>query len=198
MSLSISDRTLRQHLARALDPGRREEVEAALAASADLRARLALLIATTTGPELSPWRLPPPGARMPWAIAADLSAGAAMGEEDSLPGDYLELRYEVEEGQAEHRLVLLQRAQGQDWEVLFPAAPGEDRPLRAYPREADGRIRLDLAVADTGTGSLALAFIPPSWTVDWTLPPSARWMALQEALGRGALPVRTLRPPNAR
>ncbi len=189
MDAPLSDRTLRRYLAGALDPGRREEVEAALAASRSLRDRLAALSASTVREEPSGWRLPPVGARGPWALTPALQQGAMMGEDEPGADDYVELRFSPPEGLGSRRLVVLERGVDGEWEVIFPAAPEEERAIDSLPREPDGRIRLDIVVGEGGR--LAVALPPATLGVDWTKAPSERWDALREALERGEIPVET-------
>jgi len=194
MDAPVTDRTLRRYLAGAMDPGRREEIEAALAASPRLRERLALLVATTIRDEPSAWRVPPPGARGPFAIAPEVRTAVAMGEDGFQDDDYIELRFLAPEGLAGHRLALLERGEGGDWTVLYPQSAEEDRPLSAFPREADGRVRMDVALGGPGLHRLAVAFVPEGMEIDWSAAPVARWAGLQEALSEGRIPVETAIP----
>lgn len=189
MDAPLSERTLRRYLAGALDPGRREEVEAALASSVALRERLALLVATTVREEPSEWRLPPAGARGPWAMQPAVQVGAMMGEDIPDPDDYVELRFLPPTGCEDHRLMVLERGVDGEWDVLFPATPEEERTLSGLPREADGRVRLDIV---TSPGRrLAVALAPADVQIDWTQAPPARWSALRAALAEGRVPVET-------
>lgn len=190
MDAPVSDRTLRRYLAGALDPGRREEIEAALAASPRLGERLALLVATTVPEPASAWRLPPPGARGPWSLAPAAQLGAAMGEEAADLADWLELRFRAPEGCEAHRVIVLERAAGADWEVIFPTCADEELPLSALPREADGRVRLDLAPA-AEPRRVAVALLAPEIAIAWEGEPEARWAGLREALAEGRAPVET-------
>lgn len=191
MDAPVTDRTLRRYLAGAMDPGRREEIEAALAASPRLRERLTLLVATTVRDEPSAWRLPPPGARGQHALTPAVQTAAAMGEDGFQDDDYVELRFQAPEGLSDHRLALLERGADGDWTVLYPQAPEEDRPLSAFSRETDGRVRLDVALSGAGPGRLAVALLPAELIIDWGAPEAERWIGLQDALSQGRLPVET-------
>lgn len=194
MTPPVSDRTLRRYLAGALDPGRREEIEAALAASSALRERLGVLMATTVSMEASPWRLPPVGARGAWSLSSTVQAGAAMGDEEEglVAGDYVELRFQPPEGHGEHRLALMRRSPLGEWEVLFPSGPSEERRVAALPHDTEGRVRLDVAVEAPGPLLLAVALLPPDVAIAWEAPEPARWAEVQAALDQGRVPVETL------
>ena len=182
---AVSDTTLRRYLAGALTPARREEIDAVLRGSPALMARLATLSASTVGEELGAWRVPPPGARSLMQPALELRRAAAMGDEDA---DYLELRLDIPEGAHAHRLALLAATDG-EWEVLLPERADEDRPLATWPREADGRLRLDLDIA--GLSRLAVAFLPPDLDIDWS--DTDRWAELRAGLAAGRVPVMSVR-----
>ena len=194
MDAPVTDRTLRRYLAGAMDPGRREEIEAALAASPRLRERLALLAATTLRDEPSAWRLPPPSARGLHRLTPDVQAAAAMGEDGFQDDDYVEIRFQAPEELSDHRLALLERGADGDWSVLYPQSDQEDRPLSAFPREPDGRVRVDVALSGPGLSRLAIALIPTDIDIDWSVAPARRWLALQEALREGRVPVETAAP----
>lgn len=194
MTPPVSDRTLRRYLAGALDPGRREEIEASLAASPALRERLGLLYATTLNLAPSPWRMPPLGARGAWTLESAVQSGAAMGgdEEGPVAGDYVEVRLLPPEGHGDYRLALMQRSPVGEWEVLYPSGPSEERRVAALPRDPDGKVRLDVAVDAPGALLLAVALLPPDVAIAWDAPEPARWAAVQEALDQGRVPVETL------
>lgn len=185
MEIAVSDRTLRRYLAGALIPGRREEIEAALAISPTLRARLAALSATTVADEPSAWRVPPVGALGPWALRPSVAAGAAMSAEDAMDGDYVELRFQAQDALGDATVFVLERRPDGDWEVLFPASADERLPARAFPREPDGRLRLDVVLNAGSTGRIAVALVPADVPVSWTEPAPARWAGLQAALEEG-------------
>lgn len=187
MDLNVTDRTLRRYLAGALDPGRREEIEAALAVSPALRARLAALVATTVRDEPSAWRVPPVGAQTPWSLRPDLSAGAAMGEEAPAAGDYVELRFSASPEVRSYDVFVLERRADGDWEVLFPSTSDERLAAASFPREADGRLRLDVVLQPSSTGRFAVALVPPDVGVAWG--EADPWAALREALDQGRVPV---------
>lgn len=194
MESPFTDLTLRRYLAGALDPARREELDAALAVDPSLAARLAQLEATTVGQELGAWRVPPPRALdRVWGLRGELRLAAAMG--DAEEADYVELRVQVPPGLEAHRVALLAGEAGA-WEVLLPAAPEEDRPVSGWPREADGRLRLDLDAA-SASARLAVALLPPDVAIDWA--GASRWGAVQRALEEGRVPVMSLavRTPGA-
>lgn len=192
MDIAVTDRTLRRYLAGAMDPGRREEIEAALAVSPTLRARLAGLVATTVRDEPSAWRVPPVGAPSPWALSPSLTAGAAMSDEEAAPGDYVELRFQAGDAHAEHRVFVLERLAAGDWEVLFPTAPDELLPVRDFPREPDGRLRLDVVLNPSSTGRIAVALVPADVHIGWDGPTGARWAGLCAALDEGRVPVESV------
>lgn len=192
MDAPVTDRTLRQYLARALDPGRREEVEDALAQSRTLRDRLALLRATTVADEPSAWRVPPLGLAGPWGLHAGLSAGAAMGEDAPGVGDYLELRFDVPPGLGHHRLVVIERGSDAEWTVLYPTCAAEERAARLLPRDATGRASVDVVVGEVGPQRLAVALIPDDVPVAWDRDGAARWAEVQAAIAAGRAPVQAV------
>lgn len=192
MDAPVSDRTLRRYLAGALDPGRREEVEAALAASPRLRERLALLMATTAREQPSAWRLPPVGAAGPWALSPSVQAGVAMGEESLEAGDYVELRFQPPPGREDHRVVLLERGPDADWDVIFPLSRAEERALSSWRREDDGGVRVDVTLSRAGRVRLALVLLPPEVALAWDAPAERRWEPVLAALAEGRAPVATV------
>lgn len=189
MDAPVSERTLRRYLAGALDPGRREEVEAALSASPRLREQLALLVATTVREEPSDWRLPPAGARGPFALEPAVQPGAMMGEDAPDEDDYVELRFGAPDALGAHRLFVLERGEDGEWEVLFPVAPEEERTLASLPRTTEGQIRLDIVPRRHAGLRLAVALVPADVTVAWALAAPARWDGLRAALAEGRVPV---------
>ena len=181
MDIAVTDRTLRRYLAGAMDPGRREELEAALAVSSTLRARLAGLVASTVSDEPSAWRVPPVGAPGPWSLSPMVQAGAAMSDEDAVAGDYVELRFQAPAALDAADVFVLERLADGDWEVLFPAS--------AFPREPDGRLRLDVVLNAGSTGRIAVALVPSDVSVAWSEPAPARWVELLTALGEGRVAI---------
>lgn len=189
MDIAVTDRTLRRYLAGAMDPGRREELEAALAVSPTLRARLAGLVASTVSDEPSAWRVPPVGAPGPWSLSPMVQAGAAMSDEDAVAGDYVELRFQAPAALDAADVFVLERLADGDWEVLFPASADERLPARAFPREPDGRLRLDVVLNAGSTGRIAVALVPSDVSVAWSEPAPARWVELLTALGEGRVAI---------
>jgi hypothetical protein len=189
----IPDRVLRQHLAGALDPPEREQVERALASDPALRERLALLLATThdapapglapTGAGLAGWVVPPPAARTLGGSAAPV---AVMGGAEGT--GWVVLRLDVSPEQLDHRVVVLERT-GAEWDVVFPCSADEECPARALPREG-GQLRIDVATAGAGRAHrIAAVLVPPAPPLDWTLPPVERWARVRDALAAGELPA---------
>jgi len=184
----------------ALEPGRALELEEEAARDpslhdrvARLRTTLAAATAATAATAAPSWRLPPPG------MAANLSGGwaPAMVMSGALrPGDRFVVKLAPPDA-IKRAVVVLYRAAGAAWSVVFPGGPDELVTLEELPLEPDGaRRRLELmAGPDAGVQRWAVALPLVSAPIDWGLEPVARWRLLKRAVASGDVPVMTVAVP---
>ncbi len=182
-----SDRLLRQYLAEAMDPPRAEEIRDAVAASPELQARLAELIATTPPEppspqaESLPWMLPPPGARAPFLMQGSLADGLLMDGQDA---DWVELSIDVPEPDLGCVVVVLER--GDDaWQIVFPAH--DDEVVRAGELPVVGSARRLDVTLQPGSARLAVLLVPDPPDLSAADP----WEAVRQAVASGQHPLIT-------
>lgn len=178
----ITDRQLRQYIAEALDPPRREEVQDALAASSALRTRLDMLLATPVDLPSDGWILPPPRVWAPNVLAGQVVPGQVM--ERDAEGGWLEVEFEVPPGREYDVVVVLERRHGR-WDVLFPVSSDEVLRAGELPQVANGTRRLDVTVREQERVGVVLVPEPP----DFSAPDP--WEGVREAVAAGDLPVVT-------
>ncbi len=185
--MTIPDRMLRQYLAGALEPPDSERVERALKRAPALRDRLATLVDTTIPAHSSRWVVPPPslrsGMRATAAPAAVMESGSAAG--------WLVLRMQIPAEQLDHVVLVLERV-GAEWEVVFPSMAEEMVTASALPRIGDA-VQLDLAAGQHRR--VAVVFIPPDHSIDFTLGVAQRWSEVKDSMSAGKLPVVSLDTP---
>lgn len=180
----LPDRTLLAWIAGALEPGRAADVEEALRASAALRARLQLLVAS--GPAPTPggprWVVPAPGPGWGLARAAPGAQAGAWLADDLHVDEPFALLLRPREPAERRRVVVLREAEG-GWEVAWPLAEAELRRLDELPAEADGARRLPLRAGPRpGAQRWVAVLVPEGAEIAWELPAGPRWQELMDAL----------------
>jgi len=190
--MNVDDSLLLAMLAGALEPGQSLELREEIAASSALQDRLAVLSArlqqaAQTGAR---WDIPLPGVSAGVnPFLATVSDAMVMGRTPLQPGDRFTVDLEVDPSTLHSTVVVLLERAGR-WNVLFPKGPEQMLRVHELPQQDDGRRRLELVAQEgTGTQRWAMALAPDGWVIDWRLDPSERWWALEEALGRGEIPV---------
>lgn len=186
-----TDRDLLAYLVDAVDPGAREEIEAALRGDAGLRFRLGELsrqVQAMTERPVDTWRIPPPGlpsGRERYRLTLDHLP--VMGGERLRAGDSFELVLDPVPDARRYHVVILFRTQ-QGWQVVFPTEPDEMTRLDAIEPEADGTRRLVLeARPEPGRQWWAVALVPDHVPVEWDR--DEPWEAIREAITDGTVPV---------
>lgn len=164
----------------ALDPGRERELLYAVRASADLHARLALVIAALPPAETPTWTLPPPHLSRGFALGV-AAVGGLMGDAVA-PGDGVELRFGPVAEPEEKVLVVLLRSGG-DWEVVSPTSETEMVRVATLPVDAEGRHVVIVHVGEApGLERWGVATCRASTAIDWSLPVEERWRPLADAI----------------
>jgi len=190
----MNDNQLLRYLANALEPGHREEVEAQLMRSPELRVRLEAL-AREVDSRLAPrnrWRIPPPGVpsgRQTFSVA---SRRLAIMGRPLAPGDLFEIAIApVPLPESVWFAILSHGADG--WEVRFPDSEAEVVALSDIPADTDGQRRIQVrASGQTGRQWWAVALVPMDLAIDWTLAPEARWSPLIDGIADGTVGVTSL------
>jgi len=190
-----SDELLAAYLCRTLEPGRVLEIDERLRASADLRARLALVtarLAQEDAPSTS-WFVPPAGhQRGVGAPEARVQLALHLGDGGLQPGDLFEVEVGPVADAEALAVVILYRGAG-GWQVVFPEVAEEWTPLAEVPVQVDGARVLPLvARADPGHQAWAVALVPVDLAVDWSVEAEARWEPVRIGVRSGEIPVVTV------
>ena len=201
MTDDVPDARLLAHLAEALEPGPRGELEGMLHRDAALRARLEHLRRRVEPPPAR-FRVPPPGlpgGRHPvqmWARPAAVMGTAPPAPERAhtiaaAPGARWRLHIAEHARPDRWMPVVLELPLHGDWAVAYPEDPEDVLTLADLPKAPSGSHLLDLAAPSTaGSHRVALALAPASLPVAWDLPPhEGRWRALARGLEDGSIPV---------
>ena len=180
--MNPSDRLLRQYIAEALDPPRWEAVRDAIAASPDLQARVAMLLASTVELPQRAWQMPPPGAAAPFILAGRSEIGAVL--DPSAPA-WLEVKFAVPSEQLDHVVVVLEREHGA-WRVLFPASSSEVLQAHDLALAEDGLRRLDVTPSE-GQERVGVVLVPTAPDFSGADP----WVDVRRGVAEGRHPVVT-------
>jgi hypothetical protein len=182
---TVDDAALALWLAGALDPDDALEVTEWLEASPEARRRLPALRFEAEAPPVGAWRIPPPAL----GCRVGLVAPAVMGDGDVRAGERFALWLDPVSPADDFDVVVLRR-EADGWQVLAPGSAEERFPLSAFPREPDGRHRIDLlARGPAGPQRWAIALMSSRAPIDWSRPPETRWATLQQDIARGVAPV---------
>lgn len=168
-----------------LDPDDAWELRQRLAARAPSPAPLRQR--RTASPCRSAWRIPPPG--MSRTVRAHRPA--VLGGADKVAiGHRFQLHIPDMPAPASHMLVVLRRCGLADWAVLSPIAVDRFTTLSQCRMTPDGQRQIDLlASGPTGPQRWAIALVPTSLEIDWSLPAATRWAAVQRNIKQGTLPI---------
>ena len=185
----VTETELFGYLVGVLEPGRAEEVEAALAESPQLRAKLGEVGATVrmTAPMDRGWQIPPPGiagGRVGFGVGATpavVMAGRAQA------GDRVQLWIEPVTNEA---MVVLLAEKANGWRVMFPNDVEEVITLEELPTREDGARRIDVVLTEVeGPQRWAVALPSASTSVDWAASETSRWDELRRGIASGEVAV---------
>lgn len=190
MMRALSDRELLAHIAQALDAGESRAVEAALAVDPMARRRHDLLAARVNALTTRRDTVVLPRVHLPGRVTAPAVAyaNAAMADGGVHPGDRVILRVVPEGSAAEVRPVILDEHGGRAG-VLYPLTAEEWVPLAVFPEAAGGGHEVDIVPSDPGEHRYVIVLVQEGTPVDWSLPETARWTSLRDAVEDGTVPA---------
>lgn len=169
-----------------LDPSRRRALGERIAASPELRARLAVLARQVAGWRAHPAR-PAPLPRPVPSLRAALQTAPRLGSGPLRPGDLFYV-YLHDVPDAATRFLVVLRDHGEGWRGIYPTGPEDLHSADRLPLDGDA-LRLGLSADDQlGVQRWAVA-LPPLWmSLDWTLPAAERWAPILAGVAQRSLP----------